>query len=126
MPEKILIVEDNLMNRALFRAVLLTSGFEIIEAENGAEGVKAARAHRPDLILMDLQMPVMNGYEAGRILKEDPETARIPIIAVTAFAMDGDREKVLAAGFDHYLSKPFVVQDLPKLIRECLAEVHEG
>ena len=121
MAGKILIVEDNLMNRALYRAVLLPSGFEIMEVENGAEGVRAAQEHRPDLIIMDLQMPVMNGYEAARILKEDPECARIPIIAVTAFAMEGDREKVLAAGFDHYISKPFIVAELPKTVRNFLA-----
>lgn len=122
MTSKILIVEDNLMNRALFRAILLSSGFEIVEAVNGAEGVKAAREHRPDLILMDLQMPVMNGYEAAKILRDDPETSGIPLIAVTAFAMEGDREKVLSTGFDRYISKPFIVAELPKIIREVLPD----
>ncbi|MBE0598640.1 MAG: response regulator [Desulfuromonadales bacterium] len=121
MASKILIVEDNLMNRALFRVVLLSYGFEIVEAENGAEGVKAAREQRPDLILMDLQMPVMNGYEAAKILRDEPTTSKIPLVVVTAFAMNGDREKVLASGFDRYISKPFIGAELSKIIRELLA-----
>jgi two-component system, cell cycle response regulator DivK len=120
LKEKILIVEDNDMNRILLRAILLPYGFEVIEAVNGQEGVAVARERLPDLIVMDLQMPVMNGIDAMRVLKNDPRTQGIPVIAVTAFAMDGDREATMAAGFDGYIAKPFNANEMPKLLRSYL------
>lgn len=117
---KVLVVEDNAQNRLLVKDLLEFHGFVIIEAENGEEGIRLARAEKPDLILMDIQMPVMDGFSAGKILKEDPETKGIKLLAVTSFAMKGDREKVMAAGFDGYISKPIDTRGLPGLIRKFL------
>ena len=121
MSKKILIVEDILMNRRLIQDILTYHGYEVIEAENGEEAVKIAREQKPDLIIMDLQMPVMNGFEAIKILRSDPVTKDIKVIAVTSFAMAGDREKVLAAGFDDYISKPLNTRELPKLVNRLLS-----
>jgi len=121
MAKKILIVEDISMNRRLIRDILTYYGYEVIEAENGEEAVRIAREQNPDLIIMDLQMPVMNGYDAIKILKSDPVTKDIKVIAVTSFAMAGDREKVLAAGFDDYISKPLNTRELPELVKRLLS-----
>jgi len=120
MSKKILIVEDIPMNRRLIRDILIYYGYEIIEAENGEEAVRIAREQKPDLIIMDLQMPVMNGLDAIKILKSDPVTKDIKVIAVTSFAMAGDREKVLAAGFDDYISKPLNTRELPEMVKKLL------
>lgn len=120
MSKKILIVEDILMNRRLIRDILMYYGYEIIEAENGEDAVRIAREQKPDLIIMDLQMPVMNGFEAIKILKSDPLTKHIKAIAVTSFAMAGDREKVLAAGFDEYISKPLNTRELPAVVKKLI------
>ncbi len=120
MAHKILIVEDSPANRMLFRDILTYHGFEIVEAENGREGVRIARETRPALILMDLQMPLMNGYSAIKMLKSDPETKDILIIAVTSFAMVGDKEKALEAGADAYIAKPIDTRKLPEIIRSML------
>ncbi|MBU4449580.1 MAG: response regulator [Proteobacteria bacterium] len=120
MSKKILIVEDIPMNRRLIRDILTYQGYEVIEAENGKEAVRIAREQKPDLIIMDLQMPVMSGYDAIKILKSDPVTKDIKIIAVTSFAMSGDREKVLAAGFDNYISKPINTRELPEMVKRLL------
>ncbi|MCM2264589.1 MAG: response regulator, partial [Desulfuromonadales bacterium] len=106
MPYKILIVEDNINNRSLLRDLLSFHGYEITVAADGQEGVALAREVLPDLILMDIQMPGMDGMTAGHLLKGDPATSGLKIIALTSFAMQGDKEKFLAAGFDDYLSKP--------------------
>ncbi len=103
---KILIVDDNEMNRKLFRSLLQKNGFETIEAEDGAAGSKMAKEHLPSLILMDIQMPVIDGLTALKAIRAAPETASIPIIALTSYAMKGDKEKFLAEGFDGYISKP--------------------
>jgi CheY-like chemotaxis protein len=103
--KKVLVVEDVDMNRELM-VQLLEDRYEVIEAVNGQDGVEAAERERPDLILMDLSLPVMNGWEATRRLKADPELKSIPVIALTAHAMKGDRETALAAGCDDYLVKP--------------------
>ncbi len=121
MSKKILIVEDILMNRRLIRDILIYHGYETIEAENGEEAVRIAREQKPDLIIMDIQMPVMNGFEAIKILKSDPATKDIKVIAVTSFAMAGDREKVLAAGFDDYISKPLNTRELPEMVKRLLS-----
>jgi CheY-like chemotaxis protein len=111
--QHILLVEDNAENRDMLSRRLLRRGFEITFAVDGEEAVAAARASQPDLILMDLSLPVMDGWEATRILKQDVTTARIPIIALTAHAMSGDREKALQAGADDYDTKPV---DLERLL----------
>ena len=120
---KILIVEDNEKNRRMMRDILTYHGYEIIEAENGEEGIKMAKEFKPELILMDMQMPVLDGFVATSILKNDPETRRIKIIAVTSFAMVGDKEKILQAGADDYISKPLNTRELPERVRKILEEV---
>jgi len=120
MAHKILVVEDSPQNRMLLRDLLEFHGFEILEAADGEEGIAAARREMPDLILMDLQMPVLDGFAAGKILKEDPATRHIKIVAVTSFAMVGDSERVLAAGFDEYISKPIDTRGLPALVKKLL------
>ncbi|MDC3140377.1 response regulator [Alphaproteobacteria bacterium] len=110
---KILIVEDNEMNRDMLSRRLLKKGFEIIIAVDGAEGVKKTINEKPDLVLMDMSLPVMDGWEATKNLKANNETAKIPIIALTAHAMAQDKEKALAAGCDEYDTKPI---DLNRLL----------
>ena len=122
MPHRILIVEDNTNNRSLFRDILTFHGYEISTAADGQEGVALARELMPDLILMDIQMPLMDGLTAGGILKGDPATSGLKIIALTSFAMQGDREKFLAAGFDGYLSKPISTRELPDRVKQWLEE----
>ena len=121
MPRKILIVEDNANNRILFRDILTFHGYAVSEAVDGQDGVDQARKIMPDLILMDIQMPGMDGMTAGSILKGDPVTANLKIIALTSFAMQGDREKFLEAGFDGYLSKPISTRELPDQVKQWLA-----
>lgn len=103
---KILLVEDNEMNRDMLSRRLMRRGFEVVIAVDGAQGVSMAQTEVPDLILMDMSLPVMDGWEATEHLKAAPETSTIPIIALTAHAMAGDREKALAAGCDDYDTKP--------------------
>lgn len=122
MSQKILIVEDNENNRSLFRDVLTFHGYEISVASDGQEGLELARALSPDLVLMDIQMPGMDGLTAGSILKGDPATSGLKIIALTSFAMRGDREKIMAAGFDGYLSKPISTRELPDLVKNWLGK----
>jgi two-component system, cell cycle response regulator DivK len=120
MQHKILIVEDNENNRSLFRDILTFHGYGVAVAADGQEGVTLARELMPDLILMDIQMPGMDGITAGGILKGDPATSGLKIIALTSFAMRGDLEKFLAAGFDGYLSKPIRTRELPGLVKRWL------
>lgn len=120
MSQKILIVEDNENNRSLFRDILTFHGYDITVACDGKEGVEIARELAPDLILMDIQMPGMDGITAGTLLKADPATSGLKIVALTSFAMQGDREKILAAGFDGYLSKPISTRELPLLVKKWL------
>ena len=109
---KILIVEDNEMNRDMLSRRLIRKGFEIVMAEDGQKGVDMSKTENPDLILMDLSLPVMDGWEATSTIKADSETSSIPIIVLTAHAMAGDREKALDAGADEYDTKPIEVQYL--------------
>jgi len=120
MSQTILIVEDNENNRSLFQDILTFHGYEVAIARDGREGVDLARKLMPDLILMDIQMPGMDGMTAGTILKGDPATSGLTIIALTSFAMRGDQEKFLAAGFDGYLSKPINTRELPGLVKGWL------
>jgi CheY-like chemotaxis protein len=111
MAARVLLVEDNPANLALMQYLLKASGYTTLTATDGREGVVVARCSAPDIILMDLQMPIMNGYEAARQLKEVPALRGVPIIAVTAFAMVGARDKILARGFDGYIAKPITPSD---------------
>jgi CheY-like chemotaxis protein len=117
MPYKILIVEDNRSNRTLLCDILMYNGYEVSVAANGQDGLTLARELMPDLILMDIHLPGLDGMTAGRILKGDPLTSGLKIIALTSFVMHGDLEKIMAAGFDNYLSKPISTRELPGLIR---------
>lgn len=121
MVRKILVVEDNLNNRILVRDFLKYHGYEIVEAEDGDEGVSKARNERPDLVLMDIQMKKLNGIAAIRMLKDDPATRGIKIVAVTSFAMSGDRERIMAAGADEYVAKPIDMKSLHKIVEGLLA-----
>jgi two-component system, cell cycle response regulator DivK len=113
----VLIVDDNEKNLRLARDVLRYAGFRTVEAASGAEGVALAIEHLPDVILMDIRLPDMDGTEAARQLKDDARTAGIPVVALTSLAMKGDREWFLAAGFDGYLEKPISVRELPEQVR---------
>ena len=104
--KKVLLVEDNDDNRIIYATALRFAGYEVMEAVTGTEGVQQARAGRPDLILMDISVPELDGWEATAILKADPATRNILIVAVTAHALPGDRERSMAAGCDGYLAKP--------------------
>ena len=104
--QKILYVEDDLANKTLVRKLLLAAGFKVVEASDGLSGIQAAKDERPDLILMDMSMPGLDGYEATTRIKAIDELRHIPVIAVTAHAMKGDRERSLAAGCDGYITKP--------------------
>ena len=119
--KRILIVEDTEDNRQIMRDVLSSAGYELVEAETGEDGVAMARTHRPDLILMDIQLPVLDGYEATRRIKNDPTLRHIPIIAVTSYALSGDEAKARAAGCDGYVAKPFSPRELLLKVRELLA-----
>ena len=114
MAKVILIVEDEPNNLKLVRDLLQKFGYTTIEATNGKQGVESAKSNKPDLILMDVMMPVMDGLEATRILKADAITKNIPVLALTAHAMKGDKERILEAGCDGYLAKPFDIQELLK------------
>jgi two-component system cell cycle response regulator DivK len=107
MTKRILVVEDQADNMQILRDLLTSAGYEMIEAEDGLEGVRAATAHRPDLILMDIQLPLLDGYEATRRIKADPALRAIPIIVVTSYALSGDENKARAAGCDGYVPKPY-------------------
>jgi two-component system cell cycle response regulator DivK len=113
----VLIVDDNERNRRLARDVLQAAGFRTVEAGSGGEGVSTALASLPDVILMDIRLPDMDGTEAARQLKDDPRTLAIPVVALTSLAMKGDRDSLLAAGFDGYLEKPISVREFPDQIR---------
>jgi two-component system cell cycle response regulator DivK len=116
--ERILVVEDNEKNMKLFRDVLVATGYRTLEATTGSEAVDMATEHAPDLVLMDVQLPDLDGVQALQRLRADARTATIPVLALTAQAMHGDRERFLAAGFDGYLSKPVDVRELLGTVRE--------
>jgi two-component system cell cycle response regulator DivK len=120
MTKRILVIEDQDDNRRIVRDLLKKAGYEMIEAVTGEEGVILAETHRPDLILMDIQLPGIDGYEATRRIKANPVLGHIPIIAVTSYALSGDDVKALEAGCDTYVSKPFSPRQLLNKIREYL------
>ena len=119
---KILIVEDNEMNRDMLSRRLMRKGFDVVMAVDGKEGVEMAKTEYPDIILMDLSLPIMDGWEATSTLKADSETKSIPIIVLTAHAMAGDREKALGAGADEYDTKPIEFKRLLGKIKEFLTD----
>jgi two-component system cell cycle response regulator DivK len=118
MAKKVLIVEDNELNMKLFHDLLEAQGYETLQTREGLAALSLAREHRPDLILMDIQLPEISGLEVTKWLKEDEELAGIPVVAVTAFAMRGDEQKIMAAGCDAYLSKPISVTTFLETIRK--------
>lgn len=120
--KRILIVEDNRDSRELAIKVLAAKGYEILDAHDGMEALETAPREKPDLILMDLSLPKVDGYEVTRRLKAQADLKRIPVIALTAHAMKGDREKALAAGCDGYITKPINVRELPGQIEHYLKE----
>jgi two-component system, cell cycle response regulator DivK len=117
MGQRILVVEDNANNRKLLRDVLQFSGYDVAEARSGEEGVEQAASRIPDLILMDLQLPGIDGVEALRLIRANPATRSVPVVAVTAFAMESDRNRALLAGFDGYVEKPISVRALPSQVK---------
>ena len=119
---RLLLVEDNEMNRDMLRRRLTKRGFEVVCAMDGKQGVDMATSERPDLILLDLSLPVLDGWDAARVIKGSPDTRDIPIIALTAHAMADDRSKALEAGCDEYDTKPV---DLPRLLKKIAALLHE-
>ena len=116
--ERVLVVEDNEKNMKLVRDVLQAKGYRTLEAATGAQAVELAAEHAPDLVLMDIQLPGIDGVEALRRLRADERTASIPVLALTAQAMHGDRERFLAAGFDGYLSKPVNIVELVATVKQ--------
>jgi two-component system, cell cycle response regulator DivK len=120
MSKRILVVEDQEDNRQIIRDLLATTDYELCEAENGEEALAAVAKQRPDLILMDIQMPVLDGYEATRRIKADPALRSIPIIAITSYALSGDEQKAREAGCDDYVPKPYSPRQLLAKIRQYL------
>jgi len=120
MKTKILVIEDNEDNRRIVRDLLTNAGYEVIEAVTGQEGVTAAETQGPELILMDIQLPDFDGYEATRRIKANPTLSAIPIIAVTSYALSGDDVKAFEAGCNAYVTKPFSPRELLAKIREYL------
>ena len=118
----ILLVEDDAMNRDMIARYLGMHGYRVITAGDGANAVLLARKARPNLILMDMGLPILNGWQATHRLKTAPETRSIPIIALTAFAMKGDKESLLTEGFDGYVAKPVDIKELPKVVERYLRE----
>lgn len=123
---RILLVEDNEMNRDMLSRRLARRGFEVLIAENGERALAVAGAERPDLVLMDMSLPVIDGWEATRRLKADPETAAIPVIALTAHAMEADRQRAMEAGCDDYDSKPVDLARLLGKIERLLGAADKG
>jgi two-component system, cell cycle response regulator DivK len=118
--KRILVVEDQPDNRQIIRDMLADTGYEIVEAENGEEALAAIAKQRPDLILMDIQLPVMDGYAATRRIKTDPALKSIPVIAVTSYALSGEEKKAREAGCDDYVPKPYSPRQLLAKIRQYL------
>jgi two-component system cell cycle response regulator DivK len=122
--QRILVVEDHEDNRRILRDLLKSADYEMLEAVTGPEGLAMAKAHKPDLILMDIQLPEIDGYEVTRRIKADPELESIPVFAVTSFALAGDEEKARAAGCVGYITKPFSPRQLLAKIRQHLVLIN--
>lgn len=126
MSATILIADDDYDNRAILRQALEASGFRVLEAVNGEEALQAVQAQSPDLILLDLSMPKMNGWEAAKRLRQLPQAAAVPIFAFTAHALQGDEVKARAAGCDDYVSKPCIPREVVEKIRRRLAQKEQA
>ncbi len=122
MPKTVMIVEDNELNMKLFHDLLEARGYLTVETRSGVEALELARAHRPDLIIMDIQLPEISGLDVTRRLKGDPQLKKIPVVAVTAFAMKGDEERIRAAGCEGYLSKPISVAKFLQTVQQFVGE----
>lgn len=122
MAKKVMIVEDNELNMKLFRDLIEASGYETVRTRNGLEAMDLARQNRPDLILMDIQLPEVSGLEVTKWLKDDEELHAIPVIAVTAFAMKGDEDRIRQGGCEGYISKPISVPDFIQTIKSYLGD----
>jgi two-component system, cell cycle response regulator DivK len=122
MNKTILVVEDQEDNRQILRDLLSSAGFRMIEAHDGQQALTVARSERPDLILMDIQLPIVDGYEATRNIKRDPELRHIPVIAVTSYALSGDEKKAVEAGCNAYVAKPFSTRYLLAKIGQFLEQ----
>ena len=122
MTKKVLIVEDNELNMKLFHDLLEAQGYETLQTREGLQALSLAREHRPDLILMDIQLPEISGLEVTKWLKEDEELASIPVVAVTAFAMKGDEERIRQGGCEAYISKPISIGTFLETVRRYLGE----
>jgi two-component system cell cycle response regulator DivK len=120
MSKLILVIEDQEDNRRIMRDLFTSAGYEVIEALTGEDGVTSAESHRPDLILMDIQLPGIDGYEATRRIKSNPELSQIPIIVVTSYALSGDDARAFEAGCDDYVAKPFSPRELLAKVRKYL------
>ncbi len=120
MTNRVLVVEDTEDNRRILRDLLSSAGYDVVEASDGAEGLSAVARLKPDLVVLDIQLPVIDGYEVARRLKADPKTRDIPIVAVTSYALAGDEDKSRAAGCDAYVAKPFSPRHLLATIRGFL------
>jgi len=120
MAKKVLIVDDNQDNRDLIRKILKSTGYELYEATDGQRAIDMAVALKPDLILMDMQLPVLNGYQAVEKIRETPGLRRTTIIGLTSYAMVGDREKVMACGCNEYMAKPLVVATFRQMVKDSL------
>jgi two-component system, cell cycle response regulator DivK len=121
MSKRILVIEDTENNRRILNDLLSSAGFEVVEAVDGEKGVAMALEMKPDLILMDIQLPIIDGYEATRRIKSNPETRHIPIVVLTSYALSGDEAKARAAGSDGYFAKPFSPRVILAKVREFLA-----
>jgi two-component system, cell cycle response regulator DivK len=122
MPKTVLVVEDNELNMKLFHDLLEGIGYHIVETRNGLEAIDLARRHKPDLILMDIQLPEVSGLEVTKWIKEDDELRHIPVIAVTAFAMKGDEERIRQGGCEAYMSKPISVGKFIETVKAYLGD----
>ena len=121
MTKSILIVEDNELNMKLFHDLLMAQGYQVLQSREGVQGFQMAREHRPDLIVMDIQLPSISGLEVTRWLKEDPDLASIPVVAVTAFAMKGDESRIMEGGCEAYIAKPISVVSFLRTVERFLA-----
>ncbi|WP_019644432.1 response regulator [Novispirillum itersonii] len=122
MAKTVLIVEDNDLNLKLFRDLLEASGYQTLQSKDGMDGLRLVRDHKPDLVLMDIQLPEISGLEITRMIKADPEIRHIPVLAVTAFAMKGDEEKIRDGGCDGYIAKPISVASFLQTVQSFLGE----
>lgn len=122
MSKRILYIEDNFQNKRLVRKILKSRGYTVLEADDGYTGIEMAKNEMPDMIFMDINIPGIDGIEATQIIKSDPSTASIPIIALTANAMRGDRERFIAAGCDDYRPKPISTSDLLDVVQQYIGD----